>query len=306
MDGAREMVRATQALTGRPINANVFCHAPAMRDVDVETAWCAALAPSFARFDARPPEMLHEIYRSFAVDPDMQQMLIDARPGVVSLHFGLPDSAWISALQQAGNLVFATATNVAEARDCEAAGVDVIVAQGIEAGGHRGMFDPDAPDAQLTTEALVVALVAECRAPIVAAGGVMDGTDVARVMRLGAAGAQLGTAFLDCPESQADAGFRAALRQDASHPPVMTRAISGRPARCLQNAFVSTAERLSAQIPDYPVAYDAGKALNAAAKGAGEAGFGAHWAGTGARRARHAGAAQIVTDIGAAWTAAAR
>lgn len=305
VEGARKMLGAAQALSDRAINANLFCHAPAMRDVDVEAAWCAALGPTFARFDVRPPEALHEIYRSFLVDPEMLEMLIEARPGVVSLHFGLPEVAWIKALQDAGNLVFATATNVEEAQACEAAGVDVIIAQGIEAGGHRGMFDPDASDAQMTTDALVVALVAACRVPIVAAGGIMDGPDVARVMRLGAAAAQLGTAFLACEESQADVGFRAALRDDASHPSVMTRAISGRPARCLQNAFVSAAERLSAQIPDYPVAYDAGKALNSAAKGAGEAGFGAHWAGTGARRVRQAGAAEIVTEIGMAWEAAA-
>ena len=177
VDGAREMVRATRGLTDRPFNANVFCHAPALRDADVEADWLAALTPTFARFGAKPPEALHEIYTSFVVDRTMCDMLIEEAPGVVSLHFGLPDKAWIAELQAAGNLVFASATNVDEAQGCELAGVDAIVAQGIEAGGHRGTFDPDVEVEALPTLALVERLVAACELPGIAAGGLMDGAD---------------------------------------------------------------------------------------------------------------------------------
>ncbi|MDA5558817.1 NAD(P)H-dependent flavin oxidoreductase [Shimia sp. MMG029] len=304
VDGARQMLQAARALTERPINANLFCHEPAVRDADVETAWLAALAPTFARYGAEPPQTLHEIYKSFAVDRAMCDMLLEENPGVVSLHFGLPDTGWIAELQAAGNLVFASATNVEEARACQAAGVDAIVAQGIEAGGHRGMFDPEAEDAALSTLALVRALGAEVDVPIIAAGGLMDGADVARALAAGAAVAQLGTAFLDCTESAADAGYRAALRDPALQPSELTPTLSGRPARCLRNKYVALGEALHARVPDYPVAYDVAKQLNAAAKAAGEPGFGAQWAGAGVARVRQGGAAEILQAIGVEYEAA--
>ncbi|MCP4825682.1 MAG: nitronate monooxygenase [Shimia sp.] len=298
VDGARAMIRAARALTDRSINANVFCHAPALRDADVEADWLAALAPTFSRFGAKPPAALHEIYTSFVVDRAMCDMLIEEAPGVVSLHFGLPEKAWIAELQAAGNLVFASTTNVAEARACEAAGVDAIVAQGIEAGGHRGAFDPDAEDEALPTLALVERVAAACELPVIAAGGLMDGGDVARALGRGAVAAQLGTAFLDCTESAADAAYRAALRDPEQGPPVLTTSISGRAARCMRNDFVELGQGLHAKVPDYPVTYDAGKALNAAAKAAGETGFGAQWAGTGVARMPSGGAAEILEAIG--------
>ncbi|MBO9396703.1 nitronate monooxygenase [Shimia sp. R9_2] len=301
---ARAMLRQARALTERPINANVFCHAPAVRDADVEAAWLDALAPTFAGFEAKPPDALHEIYQSFAVDRAMCEMFLEEKPGVVSLHFGLPDEGWIKELQAAGNLVFASATSVAEALACQAAGVDAVVAQGIEAGGHRGVFDPDAEDAALPTLALVRQLAGAVEVPVIAAGGLMDGADVARALAAGATVAQLGTAFLDSAESAADAGYRAALRDEALRPPVLTPVLSGRPARCLQNKYVALGEQLGARLPDYPVAYDVAKALNAAAKSAGEAGFGAQWAGAGVARVRQGGAAEILQAIGAELEAA--
>ncbi|MFY0617051.1 NAD(P)H-dependent flavin oxidoreductase [Shimia sp.] len=297
VEGARQMLQAARALTSGPINANLFCHAPARRDADVEADWLATLAPTFAQMGGQTPGALHEIYRSFVVDRDMCDMLLEEAPGVVSLHFGLPDGQWIKELQAAGNLVFASATNLEEAQACVAAGVDAIVAQGIEAGGHRGMFDPDAEDNELATLPLVSLLVASCDVPIIAAGGIMNGQDAARALQSGAQAAQLGTAFLDCTESAADAGYRAALRDPEQGPPVLTRMVSGRPARCLRNKFVTLGQSLHARVPDYPVAYDAGKALNALAKAQGEVGFGAHWAGSGVARTPKGDAAQILLKI---------
>lgn len=296
-EGARAMLAEARRLTDRPINANVFCHAPAVRDADVEAGWLAALAPVFAQYGARVPQALHEIYQSFVVDHAMYDLLLEAKPGVVSLHFGLPDRRWIAALQAAGNLVLASATNVEEALACQAAGVDGIVAQGIEAGGHRGVFEPGAEDEALPTLALVRAVVAACDLPVVAAGGLMEGGDVARVLAAGATAAQLGTAFLDCTESAADAGYRAALRDETMRPPVLTPVLSGRPARCLRNRYVAFGEAAQAKLPDYPVAYDVAKQLNAAAKASGESGFGAHWAGSGVARLRRGGAAEILQRI---------
>ena len=251
-----------------------------------------------------PPEALHEIYQSFAVDRAMCEMFLEEKPGVVSLHFGLPDPSWIAELQAAGNLVFASATNLEEALSCQAAGVDAVVAQGIEAGGHRGMFDPEAEDAALPTLALVRELSAACEVPIIAAGGLMDGVDVARAQAAGASVAQLGTAFLDSVESAADAAYRAALRDESLRPPVLTASLSGRPARCLQNAYVALGEQVGARVPDYPVAYDVAKQLNASAKAGGDTGYGAQWAGAGVARVRQGAAAEILQAIAAELEAA--
>jgi nitronate monooxygenase len=160
------------------------------------------------------------------------------------------------------------------------------------------VFDPEAHDDRLGTLALTRLLVRKLEVPIIAAGGIMDGAGIAAVLDLGAAAAQLGTAFVACTESSADAGYREALASDAANHTVMTRAISGRPARCLRNRFTALGERLSPrQIPDYPIAYDAGKALNAAARAAHETGYGAQWAGQGAPLARALPTAELVAAL---------
>ncbi|HSZ81949.1 MAG TPA: nitronate monooxygenase, partial [Polyangia bacterium] len=201
----------------------------------------------------------------------------------------------VRALRAAGIVLLGTATNLVEARTLAAAGVDAIVAQGFEAGGHRGTFEPDAPDDALSTLALTQGLARALDRPIVAAGGIMEGAGIDAVLKLGASAAQLGTAFVPCDESAIDAGYRAALESDAAHHTVMTRAISGRPARCLTNRFTALGADVPArEVPDYPIAYDAGKALHAAGRAKGDFGFGAQWAGQGAPRARRLPAGQLV------------
>jgi nitronate monooxygenase len=228
----------------------------------------------------------------------MLAMLVAEKPNVVSFHFGTPGADRIRALRQAGIVLVGTATSLDEGRRLVAAGMHAVVAQGYEAGGHRGVFDPDAPDDRLGTIALTRLLVRDLPVPVIAAGGLMDGAGIAAALRLGASAAQLGTAFIACPESQADAGHRAALMSDAARHTVMTRAISGRPARCLSNRFTALGNGVPArEIPAYPIAYDAGKALHAAAKAAGETGFGAQWAGQGAPLARSLPAARLVAEL---------
>jgi nitronate monooxygenase len=194
--------------------------------------------------------------------------------------------------------LLASVTSVAEGRAAVDAGVQAVVAQGYEAGGHRGVFDADAEDDCLGTLALTRLLVCRLDVPVIAAGGIMDGAGIAAALRLGASAAQLGTAFLACPESDADAGYRQALASDAAYHTVMTRAISGRPARCLTNRFTVLGSGIAlGQIPAYPIAYDAGKALNSAAKAAHESGYGAQWAGQGAPLARVLPAAELVAAL---------
>jgi nitronate monooxygenase len=285
--GARQMIAAFRELSPRSLNVNVFCHAPARADRAREEQWIDFLRPEFARVGATPPTVLKEIYRSFVEDDDMLAMLLAERPKIVSFHFGVPSPERIAALRDAKIVLLGTATSLAEARALVAADVDVIVAQGFEAGGHRGVFDPNADDEGLSTLVLTQLLVREIARPIIAAGGIMDGSGIVAALHLGASAAQLGTAFVACDESQADAGHRAALRSDAAYHTVMTRAISGRPARSLANRFTALGRHVApGDLPDYPIAYDAGKALHAAAKAMGEFGFGAQWAGQGASLSR--------------------
>lgn len=227
----------------------------------------------------------------------MLATLIDLAPPVVSFHFGVPSKEVIIALKSAGCVLLATATNLSEAQAVKEAGIDAVVAQGWEAGGHRGMFDPDLPDNRLGTIALTRLLVARSGVPVIAAGGIMDGSGIRAALDLGAVAAQLGTAFIACPESSADLAYRGALTGPGAEHTVMTHAISGRPARCLRNRFTEWGEQAGLGSPGYPMTYDAGKALNAAAKATGESGFGAQWAGQGAPLVRAMPAAALVATL---------
>lgn len=297
-DAARELIQATQVLTNKSINVNVFCHAPAISDTRREAEWLRLLSPHFRSFNAQTPKHLVEIYKSFLVDDGMLEVLLELRPRVVSFHFGLPDQEKIQRLKQAGIVLLATATNKDEARKISNAGIDAIVAQGYEAGGHRGTFSPEEPDECLGLVSLIRLLVRDSPVPVIAAGGIMDGAGIVACLRLGAEAAQLGTAFINCPESAADTFYRQALESDAAYHTVMTRVISGRPARCLSNKFSRSRQNIkSHQIPAYPLAYDAGKELNRVAKDAAEGGYGAQWAGQGAPLARKMPAAELIAQL---------
>ncbi len=298
--GAAKMIAEIRERTNRSFNVNVFCHKPAKADAAVEAAWIETLRPHFEKFGAAPPKALTEIYKSFVEDDNMLAALLAARPKVVSFHFGIPSAERVRVLKDAGIVLLGSATSLAEGKALAEAGIDAVVAQGYEAGGHRGIFDPAAEDGRLGTLALTRLLARDLRIPVIAAGGIMDGAGIAAVLRLGASAAQLGTAFVACPESLADAGYRAALASDAAHHTVMTAAISGRPARCLANGFTALgADIAPEEIPAYPIAYDAGKALNAAGKAAGQTGFGAQWAGQGAPLSRPMPAAELVALLAA-------
>jgi nitronate monooxygenase len=297
-DVTRQRIAAVRARTERPFQVNVFCNRPAVADAAREASWLARLGPEFARYGAKPPARLTEIYQSFLTDDAKLAVLLAERPAIVSFHFGLPARDRIEALRAAGIVLLATATNLEEGKIIAAAGIHAVVAQGYEAGGHRGVFDPFGADERLGTVALTRLLVRKLDIPVIAAGGIMDGAGIAASLMLGAVAAQLGTAFVACPESSADSGYRAALLGPPAEHTAMTAAVSGRPARCLANRFTALAESVEQEaIPDYPIAYDAGKALHTAAKAAGEFGYGAQWAGQGAPLARALPAAELVARL---------
>ncbi|TVT41313.1 nitronate monooxygenase [Hymenobacter setariae] len=283
-----------QTATDRPFNVNVFCHEPATPDPAHDANWLTYLRPYFQELGSEPPTSLTEVYPSFRVHDALLQVLIAARPRVVSFHFGLPTAAQASALRQAGVLLLACVTSVAEGQAAAALGADALVAQGIEAGGHRGVFDV-ATDTFLPALTLTRQLAQALPLPIVTAGGLMTGADIAAALSAGAAAAQLGTAFIACPESGASAAYRAALLQQPPLPTALTDVISGRPARGLINRFMLDIDQPGRPTTAaYSRAYLAGKALVAAAQQAGEPGFAVQWAGTGVGLARALPAAELV------------
>lgn len=284
---ARLAIQQLRRLSAGPLNANVFVHRPPHANSQKGLRWLARLAPEFERVGASAPTELREIYRSFRVDDDMLTVLIEERPTAVSFHFGLPTPHQLEALQKAGIALLASVTNLNEALAAKAAGIEALVAQGYEAGGHRGIFDPDVPDDCLGTFALIRVLARAVPLPIVAAGGIMDGAGICAALTLGACAAQLGTAFVGSAESMAGTAYRARLFSEAAHRTVMTRVLSGRPARCLANDFTAWGSAIGPdEIPDYPLAYGAANALDLAATAAGRTGYGAQWAGQGAPLAR--------------------
>ncbi|MBD9482909.1 nitronate monooxygenase [Pseudomonas sp. PDM14] len=294
----RALIAELRGLTDRPFNINLFCHRPQVSSPEAQAAWLEHLRPFFAEFDAAPPSELREIYRSFSSDAGMQAMLLETRPAVVSFHFGLPEKAWIAALQQAGMRVLACVTTPAEADLAIAAGVDALIAQGIEAGGHRGLFEPAQGDLGLGTLNLVRQLVQRSALPVIAAGGIMDGASISAALALGAAGVQMGTAFVLCPESAANAAYRTALKGEKAYRTQITTAMSGRPARGLPNRMFSEVGAADAPaLPGYSYTYDATKALQTAAVARGNHDFAAQWAGQGAPLAREMPAGELVAVL---------
>jgi nitronate monooxygenase len=296
-EDARAVIRATRALTDKPFNVNLFCHRRAISDPSREARWLEYLEPHFAHFQSRPPTTLRDTLSTFSDDDAVLTMLLDERPAVVSFHFGLPEPTAIAALRDAGIVLFATATNRQDAERIADAHIDAIVAQGAEAGGHRGTFDPAAADEMLGTATLVRLFARENALPIIAAGGIMDGAGIAAMLALGAQAAQLGTAFVVTDESAASAADRAALLDRESRT-AFTKAVSGRLARGIESPFTRLGQDPACPpIPDFPIAFEAARALAGAAKAHGSSDYDVRWAGAAVRLARAMPAAELVAVL---------
>jgi nitronate monooxygenase len=301
VDAARTEIQATRSLTGKPFNANFFCHEPTTVNGERERAWIAHMTPLFREFDADVPSSLASPYRSFLdVCDAMSAMLLQEKPPVVSFHFGLPPKSTVAALRGAGIVTLACVTSPREAALAVECDVDALVAQGYEAGGHRGVFDPSR-DQQIGTLALVqlLAKTSPSTLPIIAAGGIMNGHGIKAALTLGAAGVQLGTAFILCPESAADRHFRDGLLSDRAYDTRVSAAISGRPARGLVNRIFSDLGGGAVEpfMPSYPIPYAGTKALGRVAKAKGSTEFAVQWAGQSAPLARAMPAAQLVETL---------
>ena len=295
IDQARKQILETQNLTDSSFQVNFFCHAPVQLDSNRNQQWIDYLKPLFEQFSVEPPKDLKCIYPSFLDNDDFLNLVLETRPKAVSFHFGIPHAHQISALKSAGIITMVSATNLAEALAIQDAGIDIIIAQGIEAGGHRGIFNEHF-DSAIKTSDLVKILVSGCDIPIVAAGGIMNGFQAKYMMNLGASAVQLGTAFVQCKSSSANSAYRNAL---LSKPITqITSSISGRPARGIINSWSNLVDLPQRQlVAPYPYAYDLGKQLNAAALNDKNDSFGAFWAGSNVNQIRSLDAQDLINQL---------
>lgn len=287
-----------KAGTQKPYNVNFFCHVPPAPDAAVEAAWRAKLAPYYKEFgidaDKIPVGPGRAPFSKEAAD-----VLEAFRPAVVSFHFGLPSKELLARVRGWGSKILSSATTVEEARWLEAQGVDAIIAQGNEAGGHRGVFIGEDIATQPGTFALLPQVVKAVKVPVIAAGGIADAKGVAAAMALGASAAQVGTAYLLCPESTASAVHRAALKSPQAANTALTNVFTGRPARGIVNRFMREMGPMNPAAPAFPLATAAITPLRAAAEKMGSGDFSPLWSGQNATGCREVPAAQVTKDLSA-------
>lgn len=289
-----EVIRRTRALTDKPFNVNLFAGGyEAEKTVD-PGPMLVLLAEIHAALELPPPAV-----PVVPPDPfdDQFEAVLEARPAVFSFTFGIPSGDAMARLRARGIATLGTATTVEEARMLQDAGVDAIVAQGAEAGAHRGTFAGPFEAAMVPTEDLVTEIVKRVPVPVIAAGGLMDGRDIMVAVRRGASAAQLGTAFLACPESGAPDAYKQTILAAQNDTTVVTRAFSGRPARGLANTFIATLAGKEDTILPYPLQNILTRGMRTAAAKRGNAGFLSLWAGRGVARTRVMPAGALVRRL---------
>lgn len=289
---------AIKAHTDRPFNVNFFCHTPPTPDPEREARWRAALAPFYAEFGIDPATIAAGPGRAPFSD-EAAEILSEFRPPVVSFHFGLPAPELLARVKSWGATILSSATTLEEALWLEARGVDAIIAQGCEAGGHRGMFLSDDLTTQVGTLALVPQLVQAVNVPVIAAGGIADARGVAAALALGAAGVQIGTAYLLCPEATTSAIHRAALKSEAARHTALTNLFTGRPARGIMNRFMAELGPISPLAPAFPLATGAIATLRARAESQGSGDFSPLWSGQNASGGQELPAAVLTRALAA-------
>jgi nitronate monooxygenase len=277
-----QAVNKLRTLTNKPIHTNFFCHSVARADRARDANWRDRLAPYYTELHLDPALAIGQA-EILPFDDALCAVVEQVKPEIVSFHFGLPERVLMARLKAAGCRVMASATTVAEARWLEARGADVIIAQGYEAGGHRGMFltanPADEAASQPSTLALVSQIADAVDVPIVAAGGIADGRGIAAAFALGAAGVQIGTAYLFCPEATISPLYRDALRQARADTTVVTDVFTGRPARALANRLTRELGPFHGMTPDFPTPMLALAPLRRKAEQQGSREFSPHWAG---------------------------
>lgn len=295
-DKMREQVGIIRQRVSVPINLNFFCHTPVDANAADEARWRNRLGAYYKEHGLDPNAPVNAANRA-PFDDAMCRVVEEMKPAVVSFHFGLPDAALMARVKAAGCIVLASATIVREAVWLERNGADVIIAQGAEAGGHRGMFMTDNIMTQPGTMALVPQIVDAVKVPVIAAGGIADGRGIAAAFALGAAGVQIGSAYLRCPEATGSAVAKAALAAADDDSTVVTNVMTGRPARGVANRLMREVGPISPDAPAFPHAATALAPLKAAAEKQGKADFTNLWAGQAIRLGTEMPAAELTRKL---------
>lgn len=297
-DGLRRELEIVKSQTDKPINVNFFCHAVPVADAARESAWRAALTPYYRQYGIDPAGIPAGPGRA-PFSAEFADVLEAYRPAVVSFHFGLPPADLLARVKSWRSKIFASATTVDEARWLEAHGADAVIAQGLEAGGHRGIFLSDDLSTQVGTFSLLPQVVRAVKLPVIAAGGIADAQGVAAAMALGAAGVQLGTAYLLCPEATITAVHRQALKSEGARHTALTNLFTGRPARGIVNKVMRDLGPVSSLPPAFPLATSAIVPLRAKAEAEGSGDFSPLWSGQNTSGCREIPAAQLTRELAA-------
>jgi nitronate monooxygenase len=298
LDAIRHELAAIKTQTDKPFNINFFCHVPPEPSAEREAVWRAALSPYYKEYginvDTIPAGPGRAPFSSEAAD-----VLEEFKPAVVSFHFGLPSEGLLARVKAWGAKILSSATTIEEARWLEAHGVDAIIAQGLEAGGHRGMFLSEDLSTQVGLFALLPQIVRAVKLPVIAAGGIAEAKGVAAAMALGAAGVQIGTAYLLCPEATTSAVHRAALKSEAARHTALTNLFTGRPARGIVNRIMTELGPISTATPAFPLATAAITPLRAKAESRSSADFSPLWCGQNASGCNEVPAAELTRALAA-------
>jgi len=292
----REQVSIIRQRVKAPLNMNFFCHTPIELTAEADARWKQRLAGYYTEHGLDPSAPINAANRA-PFDAAFCEVVEELKPEIVSFHFGLPEPALLKRVKAAGCLVISSATTVKEAVWLEQRGVDAVIAQGAEAGGHRGMFLTEKIAEQPGTFALVPQVADAVKVPVIAAGGIADGRGIAAAFALGASGVQIGSAYLRCPESKVSAGGRQALAEARDDSTVITNVMTGRPARGVQNRLMREAGPISPDAPPFPHAATALAPLKAAAEKQGKVDFTNLWAGQAIGMGRELPAAELTRDF---------
>lgn len=297
-DLLRQELLAIQSQTDKPYNVNFFCHKTPIRDPQRDEAWRDKIAPYYREFNI---DSSHDGAGGdrMPFSSETADLLEVFRPPVVSFHFGLPSPELLARVQAWGSKVLCSATTIEEARWLEAAGVDAIIAQGLEAGGHRGVFLSDDLTTQIGTFALVPQIVQVVITPVIASGGIADAQGVMAALALGAVGVQVGTAYLLCPECHSSAVHRTTLKSTAAGHTVLTNVFTGRPARSIINRFIKEVGPINPSVPDFPLAAAPLAPLRAYAERQGNGDFSPLWSGQNSSGCKEVPAAQLTHELAA-------
>lgn len=296
LDAVRHEMAAIKAQTSKPFNVNFFCHAPPEADAQREANWRRALSPYYAEFGIDPDAIPAGPGR-MPFSAEAVEVLAEFEPAVVSFHFGLPAPELLERVRSWGAKILSSATTVDEALWLQKHGVDAVIAQGLEAGGHRGHFLSDDLNAQVGTFALLPQIVRAVNVPVIAAGGIADARGVAAAMALGAAGVQIGTAYLLCEEATTSAVHREALKRDAARVTALTNVFTGRPARSIVNRLMREIGPMNPEAPAFPLAAAAVAPLRAKAESQGSGDFSPLWAGQNVSGCREVSAAVLTREL---------